>query len=390
MKKTKIIIPALAVLLLSTAASVSGTVAWFSMNNSVSVNGMAVQTKVSTNLQISESDDVYGDSLEQSREGFLQPASTTDGESFFYAPGEDSGAANANFVAYSEAPDAENNPTNAFNNVSAGKEYYDAAFNTLYQYAQDTNDADTFCYGYIDYTFYLKLGSVVSGQKLSLTKCELKYDEHGADPTNSISANNGHVTTGFAWRVGVFAAEKEGNSDPSSLNLVTILGLEGAKNQNQKNTKVTNLTVDTENPENSSSVEDYYTYEDCAAEHKCPSGAKAQANTTYWQKHSDDDPLAVVADGDYTDASNKDEVENAGEEANLATYSANAAAKKYKVVVRLWLEGEDVSCTSDTYAALTEEWKLDLEFKLGINGAASSATEHAYDGVEYISTPAAA
>ena len=43
MKKTKIIIPALGILLLSTAASVTGTVAWFAMNESVAVSGMQVK-----------------------------------------------------------------------------------------------------------------------------------------------------------------------------------------------------------------------------------------------------------------------------------------------------------------------------------------------------------
>ena len=45
MKKTKIIIPALGILLLSTAASVSGTVAWFSMNKTVTATGMSVTAK---------------------------------------------------------------------------------------------------------------------------------------------------------------------------------------------------------------------------------------------------------------------------------------------------------------------------------------------------------
>ena len=54
MKKTKIVVPALAVLLLSTAASVSGTVAWFSMNTQIKVTGMTVTTKVSSSLQIAE------------------------------------------------------------------------------------------------------------------------------------------------------------------------------------------------------------------------------------------------------------------------------------------------------------------------------------------------
>lgn len=45
MKKTKIIIPALGLLLLSTAASVTGTVAWFAMNASVSATGMQITAK---------------------------------------------------------------------------------------------------------------------------------------------------------------------------------------------------------------------------------------------------------------------------------------------------------------------------------------------------------
>ena len=40
MKKTKVIIPALGILLLSTAASVTGTVAWFTAANEVDVSGM--------------------------------------------------------------------------------------------------------------------------------------------------------------------------------------------------------------------------------------------------------------------------------------------------------------------------------------------------------------
>ena len=52
MKKTKIIIPALGMLLLSTAASISGTVAWFSMNATVSASGMKVKAKAQGGLVI--------------------------------------------------------------------------------------------------------------------------------------------------------------------------------------------------------------------------------------------------------------------------------------------------------------------------------------------------
>ena len=42
MKKTKVIIPALGMLLLSTAASITGTVAWFSANQTVTASGMNI------------------------------------------------------------------------------------------------------------------------------------------------------------------------------------------------------------------------------------------------------------------------------------------------------------------------------------------------------------
>ena len=53
MKKSKIIVPALGLLLLSTAASVSGTVAWFTANNkyNTTINTFAV-VKTNDDLQV--------------------------------------------------------------------------------------------------------------------------------------------------------------------------------------------------------------------------------------------------------------------------------------------------------------------------------------------------
>ena len=53
MKKTKVIIPALGMLLLSTAASVTGTVAWFSMNSFVNATQMRVLAKAEKGILIS-------------------------------------------------------------------------------------------------------------------------------------------------------------------------------------------------------------------------------------------------------------------------------------------------------------------------------------------------
>ena len=53
MKKTKILVPAVAVLALGMAASVTGTVAWFSMNTTVQADGMRISAVTSKSLMIS-------------------------------------------------------------------------------------------------------------------------------------------------------------------------------------------------------------------------------------------------------------------------------------------------------------------------------------------------
>ena len=50
--------------------------------------------------------------------------------------------------------------------------------------------------------------------------------------------------------------------------------------------------------------------------------------------------------------------------ATIATINAGATAY-YKVIVRLWLEGEDTSCNNTTYADLSKKYTLDLKFELG-------------------------
>ncbi len=47
--------------------------------------------------------------------------------------------------------------------------------------------------------------------------------------------------------------------------------------------------------------------------------------------------------------------------ANIGEVAANSS-RYFKVVVRLWLEGEDTTCTNTTFASLTETWDFDLAF----------------------------
>ncbi|HHT67538.1 MAG TPA: hypothetical protein GX010_04925 [Erysipelotrichaceae bacterium] len=80
MKKTKIVIPALGLLLLSTAASVTGTVAWFAMNSQVTATGMKVTAKSDSTFLVISSTSSLGSatSLDLSGvQGTLLPVSYT-------------------------------------------------------------------------------------------------------------------------------------------------------------------------------------------------------------------------------------------------------------------------------------------------------------------------
>ena len=73
---------------------------------------------------------------------------------------------------------------------------------------------------------------------------------------------------------------------------------------------------------------------------------------------------------------------------DTVTYCANDTTAKidvpanttkyFKVVIRLWLEGEDTTCNNTTYMALKDKWSLDLKFELK---AATNTTEKC---VQYI------
>ena len=98
-KSTKIILPALALLVLGTTAAATSTVAWFAANGTVSATGMQVRCQTSTNLLIANSQTAwvngknYGSDVSTLNTGIktLSPSSTTtEGlktPSFFVAEG---------------------------------------------------------------------------------------------------------------------------------------------------------------------------------------------------------------------------------------------------------------------------------------------------------------
>ena len=53
---------------------------------------------------------------------------------------------------------------------------------------------------------------------------------------------------------------------------------------------------------------------------------------------------------------------------------AAGTTKYYKVVVCMWLEGEDKACTTANFLELTNAWTLDLEIQLGTGTVVDAVT----------------
>lgn len=315
MKLNKKIAGASAMLLLSTTMLGTSTFAWFTMNKKVDVTGMEVRTKVGANLLIcaTNAETDYTTALSQTRAALLEPVSTVDAKAFDYTVN-----ANARGQALANPTWAEYNENTDVPNTVAGKTAYDAAFNTTYgcgsgfteaNISMETSGAtprDGAGYGYIDYTFYLKAVNDGTDRYVNMTKCNLLKDGVAIDNTNKTAG----VDANRAWRVAVFVAPTSAgttSATPETGTATSILTLPGAGNFTKDGT--------TNQARNGST--------------------HALANVTY-------NTAANIAD--------------VGETAGTTAY--------YKVVVRLWLEGEDDTCNSATYAALNKEYTLDLEFQL--------------------------
>ena len=300
-KALRKLIPAFIMILIAASMVGTSTYAWFSMNRTVTVTGMSVQTEVSDSLSIAaeNAEANYGSTLAQTRTGRIRPVSTVDGVNFFYLQGDNvkgNGDAIAEtYFAYSEAETQSGEPLavdNALDNASAGKDHYDKTFQSKYGITETVTTSNVL-YGYIDYVFYIKATNVTgSAEDLKLTNLNLLY--------------NGAAVTEKAWRVAVFAqaATKNTalNTAPAAGDRKAMLTLTGATN-----------------------------YE----------SGKAVTSTS---------ATGAVT---YTSAA-------------WAIDSIAAGATEYnKVTVRLWLEGEDSTCTNETFATLTNAYTLSLGFHLG-------------------------
>lgn len=348
----KKLIPAAGSLMVSACMLATSTYAWFTMNKTVSVTGMEVKTKVGANLLIADDNveaNYKADQLTQGRKALLEPTSTVNGTTGSYFYTTDAKANGAKNKATSEVPYVGYSESVAFTNEGAGKTALDYNFNTAYTVSgtgtsnsgendqakwlsniqtDDVNGMVAPAYGYVDYVFYLKATRETADAPVNLTKCELSYDTGALDGGD------------LAWRVAVFAedittAGGAGTSEsftPSGGSATTVGALDPARTgQTAKGI----LTL---------------------------AGATNQTNGKAVSSGTDVDTVTYLT----SESASGLILDNEG---------AAGSTEYYKVTVRLWLEGEDTTCTSKTYAALADDsWKLDLEFKLGEGTAIKNMT----------------
>lgn len=319
----KKLIPAAGMLALSASMLATSTYAWFTMNKEVEVTGLTMKTKVSSNLLISENnaEGTYSaDRLVSGRKALLEPVSSVSGQtgSFFYTldakeSGQKSHAATESgkaYQLYSEAKAGEGTNTNS-TAAPAGKYYYDDTFSKAYG-VEPNNDEYGTAYGYIDYVFYLKATGDQADQQLRMTACDLNYT-YPAGVTLADGSTAVDAKVDKAWRIAVFAENITANGGKG--NTIDAVGkLDPAASA----AKSILAPTDAVNWESGKAVK----------------STTETGTVTYG--------TAAVLDDDI----------DAG------------VTKYYKVLVRAWLEGEDKTCNSATYAKLSDAWSLDLEFQL--------------------------
>lgn len=325
----KKLVPAAGMLALSASMLATSTYAWFTMNKEVEVTGLTMKTKVSSNLLISSNNaqgSYISDRMSEERKALLEPVSSVSGKTgtFFYTLDADElgnkGHKDLTVAANQYKPYSEATNTNA-TATSAGKYFYDDAFSKAYGVTPTANEYGT-AYGYIDYVFYLKATGNADNQELRMTACDLNY-------TDKVNGSDYNGTGDDAWRIAVFASDITSN---------------GGKGNTGDGASIGQLDPAASNPK---------------------AILKTSGSTGYF---TEDKAVASASSLGYVNVNGGTDTAAYGS-AVIDNDIDSGVEKYYKVLIRVWLEGEDKSCKSSTYAQLTNNWSLDVEFKLVDSGS---------------------
>ena len=325
-KARRKLVPAIALLLVSVLMVSTTTYAWFSINKSVSVKGMTVKAQVDSNLMIAQDTLVeqavpeeatfttaYTQTEDPEYPHILYPVSTVDGVDFYYTPeqkatndGKAFNAASATYALYNTSEDATSTPTNL--------EAFRAA------YGQTNPKTNTSVFGYKDYVFTLKANNTsTKAQYISMDQLDLAYTGGG---DGSVAGKMDKTT---AYRVAI--AYKELTAPTSTENAIVAADFKAIMTPkdaaNHGGTDVNALEITRE---------------------KAVNGIN-------------NDSLAAVAKA-------KDIANEAATDAAPGMKVAPNSTVYYKVVVRLYMEGEDTTCKNSSYVDLTDPWELNLHFTL--------------------------
>jgi ribosomal protein S17E len=315
----KKLIPAAGMLALSASMLATSTYAWFTMNKYVTVTGMEVKTTVSSNLLISH--DILSNTAKNDEDTFVTSDSTS--VRAWLQPVSSNTAASSNYWYTLDAA--------ANGEILSGKTYVDYDSNTGgFAAASDSAYGNKF------------------SQDYGVTKS--KVNEFVTDTASAYRDKAvGYVDY-------VFQLKATNTSDAAESIYLTQLDLtyDGATDGNKAfraavfaNELSSTFAADiTETSSNFKGI-----YAPASANNQTPGEGVSGASATT--------EIANFKNGGSSTAT------------ELGTISAGAT-KYYKVVVRLWIEGEDTTCTSETFAHLTEQWALDMRLDLGSLGGGTT------------------
>lgn len=308
------LVAAILLLAISAGSLFGSTYAWFTMNKTVTVSGMEVRTKVGSNLLISHdttaptaklADSTFTTSDTTAIKAWLEPVSTNNAAAtnFWYTVSAkaDGSKDSGDYLDYDAVGLVSEAEASTFANAFSKAYGVTKSEVTAFGATTTPNNAAV---GYVDYAFQLKATNTeASSQTINLTQLDLTYNK---------DATTGLVMNGeLAFRAAVFVESEKGSHTNDS--------------------DYFNAGGTTLNAIYKPASAAYFSNTDGVSAAGTRTAVSSLVTTTAV-------PLATVGAGE---------------------------TKYYKVVVRLWLEGEDTTCTSETFANLTDTWALDLQLELG-------------------------
>jgi ribosomal protein S17E len=318
----KKLIPAAGSLMVSAVMLATSTYAWFTMNKTVTVTGMEVKTTVSSNLLISH-DGVLASTAKNADDTFTTTDAT--GVRAWLQPVSSNTAATNNFWytlnAKADGSKDSGNYTDYDDTTAGGLSA--ASDTTTYgnKFSQDYGVAKTTVNGFVTDTSSAYRDKAV-GYVDYIFQLKATNTTSGAESIylTQLDLTYGGATDGDkAFRAAVFCEEYDGSAFSGDIT-TTAANFKGI-------------------------------YAPASANNHTPGEGVSGANATT--------AITNFKNGGSSTAT------------ELATITAGAT-KYYKVVVRLWIEGEDTTCTSETFANLTEKWALDLRLDLGNLGTGTT------------------